>query len=326
MPTVPQQRLTPEQEREIAQQILHLEDRVREILAGVPAAAAVLKSKRGRTGRTRAAAVDRLEAALDAGEGASATHRRLLGEARLKWKEAQDLRWKLALSATRVAYREARRLAANPVLGEQDLVQEGLIGLLGAAKRFEPSKDIRFATYARWWVRAQMTRAIDLGRTVRLSAGACEQLRNLRKQIRAYESAGVQWSASDLASDMGLDAERVRRLLGVGAALSLDEPTDDENQSVGSTIADDSFPEPEAAVARLEEMDRLRAALVRTLPDRERRILTRRYGLGQERPHTLAEIARGLSLSRERVRQLERESLAVLRDAGIRMDGDAVAA
>jgi len=322
MPNVPQQHLTPEQEREIAQHILEIEARVREIITPVPAAAAILKAHTGRTGRTRAAAVDRLEAALDACEAAGA-RRAALREARAQWKEAGDLRWKLALSATRVAYREARRLAANPVLSEQDLVQEGLIGLLGAAKRFEPSKDIRFATYARWWVRAQMTRAIDLGRTVRLSAGACEQLRNLRKKIRAYESAGVPWSASDLASDLALDPERVRRLLGVGAALSLDEPTDDENQSVGSTIADESFPEPEAAVARLEEVDRLRAALVRTLPDRERRILTRRYGLGQERAHTLAEIARGLSLSRERVRQLERESLAVLRDAGIRMDEDA---
>lgn len=324
MANVQQQRLTPDQEREIAQRILGLEDCVRALVATVPEAAAVFKSKRGRTGRTRASAVDRLEAALapsdDEGVPCPA-----LREARAKWKEAQDLRWRLALSATRVAYREARRLAANPVLGEQDLVQEGLIGLLGAAKRFEPSKDIRFATYARWWVRAQMTRAIDLGRTVRLSAGACEQLRNLRKQIRIYEAAGVSWSAGELAQDLGLDAERVRRLLGVGAALSLDEPTDDENQSIGSTIADDSFPEPEEAVARTEEMERLRAALVRTLPDRERRILTRRYGLGQERPHTLAEIARGLSLSRERVRQLERESLAVLRDAGIRAD-DAVAA
>jgi RNA polymerase sigma factor (sigma-70 family) len=323
MANVQQQRLTPEQEREIAQRILGLEDSVRALVASVPEAAAVLKSKRGRSGRTRAASVDRLEAALEPGVAPSCPAMR---QARAKWKEAQDLRWRLALSATRVAYREARRLAANPVLGEQDLVQEGLIGLLGAAKRFEPSKDIRFATYARWWVRAQMTRAIDLGRTVRLSAGACEQLRNLRKQIRTYEAAGLQWTAGDLASDLGLDTERVRRLLGVGAALSLDEPTDDENQSIGSTIADDSFPEPEDAVARTEEMERLHAALVRTLPDRERRILTRRYGLGQDRPHTLAEIARGLSLSRERVRQLERESLAVLRDAGIRADTNAAAA
>jgi RNA polymerase sigma factor (sigma-70 family) len=324
MANVQQQRLTPEQEREIAQRILGLEECVRTLVASVPAAAAVLKSKRGRTGRTRASAVDRLEAALEPAADETAPCA-ALREARAKWKEAQDLRWRLALSATRVAYREARRLAANPVLGEQDLVQEGLIGLLGAAKRFEPSKDIRFATYARWWVRALMTRAIDLGRTVRLSAGACEQLRNLRKQSRIYEAAGVSWSAGELATDLGLDTERVRRLLGVGAALSLDEPTDDENLSIGSTIADESFPEPEEAVARTEEMERLRAALVRTLPDRERRILTRRYGLGQERPHTLAEIARGLSLSRERVRQLERESLAVLRDAGIRAD-DAVAA
>ncbi|MEQ1503999.1 MAG: sigma-70 family RNA polymerase sigma factor [Myxococcota bacterium] len=318
MNTVPQLRLDPKEEREIARRILSLEDEVRGILAAVPASAEVLDRKNGRVRRTRAAAVDRLEAAVGVAESDPDAPKAPVTAARRKWAEAQQLRWRLALSATRVAYREARRLAGNPTLTERDLVQEGLIGLLGAAKRFEPDRDIRFATYARWWVRAEMTRAIELGRVVRMSAGACEQLRNLRKQIRIHESAGVEWTVSDVAAALGIETERARRLLGVGAAQSLDEPTEDDGQPVGTQLADESVPAPDDACANREEIERLRAALSSSLPDRQRRILIRKYGIGEE-PWTLAEIARGMSLSRERIRQLERESLAVLRDACTRV-------
>lgn len=314
MNTIPQRRLDPKEEREIARRILALEEEIREKLTGVVVGARVLQGKGGRVGRTRAHAVDRLEAAVAAVTAAEDVDPVISRAIRGRWKEAQELRWRLALSATRVAYREARRLAGNSALTERDLVQEGLIGLLGAAKRFEPDRDIRFATYARWWVRAEMTRAIDLGRVVRLSAGACEQLRNLRKQIRLHESAGVEWTVSDVAGALGIETERARRLLGVGAAQSLDEPSDDESQAVGTQLADESLPQPDDSAANRQQIERLRAALVTSLPDRQRRILARRYGIGEEQL-TLAEIARGMSLSRERVRQLERESLAVLREA-----------
>jgi RNA polymerase sigma factor (sigma-70 family) len=314
MNAIPQMRLEPREERDIARRILALEEEIRGLLSQVQAGAKVLNGKGGRVGRTRAHAVDRLEAAVAAISEEVGLDPTLSRTIRGRWKEAQELRWRLALSATRVAYREARRLAGNSALTERDLVQEGLIGLLGAAKRFEPDRDIRFATYARWWVRAEMTRAIDLGRVVRLSAGACEQLRNLRKQIRLHESAGVEWTVAEVAAALGIETERARRLLGVGAAQSLDEPSDDESQAVGTQIADESLPPPDDWAANHQEIERLRTALAKVLPDRQRRILARRYGIGEEQL-TLAEIARGMSLSRERVRQLERESLAVLRDA-----------
>jgi len=313
MTTVPQVRLELDEEREIAHKILALEVVVHDLLASIPECAKILGNRRGRVGRTRAAAVDRLEAAVDALDQVQG-HRETVIAARTKWHEAQQLRWRLALSATRIAYREARRLAANPVLAEQDLIQEGLIGLLGAAKRYEPNRDTRFATYARWWVRAQMTRAIDLGRVVRLSAGACEQLRNLRKQIRIHETAGVAWTMADVAADVGIETERARRLLGLGAAQSLDEPSEDDSQLFGAQLTDESVPPPDEVCANRQEIERLHTALMTSLPDRLRRIVARRYGIGQE-PRTLAEIARGMSLSRERVRQLEHQSLAVLRDA-----------
>jgi len=307
-------RLEPKDEKEIARRILKLESEVNALLSSIPAARAAAARCGGRVGRTRAASVDRLEAAVAAAVEDPQPDPAAVEAARIAWTEAQDLRWRLAMSATRVAYREARRLAGNGALTERDLVQEGMIGLLGAAKRFEPDRDIRFATYARWWVRAEMTRAIDQSRVVRLSAGACEQLRNLRKQIRIHESAGSEWSVSEVAAEIGLETERARTLLGVGTAQSLDEPGDDDGPSVGAQLAEEGLPAPDDVVALKQEIARLRVALDTTLPERQRRILVRRYGI-DEQQLTLAEIANGMCLSRERVRQLERESLVLLREA-----------
>jgi len=309
---VPEQRLDPHEERQIANRILALETELRGVLETIPACREILGSRRGRMGRTRAAAVNRLEEAVSAAVSADPRGTRQI---RAQWEETQALRWRLALSATRVAYREAHRLASNPVLAQPDLVQEGLIGLLDAAKRFEPSHDNRFATYARWWVRAHMTRAIDLGRLVHLSAGACEQLRNLKKQIRFHEMAGASWTPSELAAELGLDVERTRALLGVGGGQSPDE-SNDEGQPIASTqLADESGSAPDETVAKIEDVDRLRTALETALPERQRFILIHRYGIDRE-PRTLAEIAANMHLSRERVRQLERDSLQRLREAG----------
>lgn len=315
-------RLEPKDEKEIARRILKLESDVTKLLSAIPAARTAAARCGGRVGRTRAASVDRLEAAVAAAIEDPTPDPEAVEAARVAWTEAQDLRWRLAMSATRVAYREARRLAGNGSLTERDLVQEGMIGLLGAAKRFEPDRDIRFATYARWWVRAEMTRAIDQSRVVRLSAGACEQLRNLRKQIRIHESAGAEWTVSEVATEIGLETERARTLLGVGTAQSLDEPGDDDGPAVGAQLAEESLPSPDDVAALNQEIARLRAALDTTLPERQRRILVRRYGI-DEQQLTLAEIASGMCLSRERVRQLERESLVLLREACSRGTEDA---
>lgn len=314
MTNVPELRLQASEEREIAHRILALEKEVRTLLEGIPACKEILESRKGRVGRTRAAAVNRLEAAVEAAAAAAGADPKTVATAKKRWSEAQDLRWRLALSATRVAYREAHRLASNPVLAHPDLVQEGLIGLLDAAKRFEPDRDNRFATYARWWVRAHMTRAIDLSRLVHLSAGACEQLRNLRKQIRFHDVAGSSWTTAGIASELGMDAERVRTLLAMGGAQSLDEPGDDDEDATAMQVADDSVPPPDETVSRVEDVERVRDAVHRALPERLRYVVASRYGIGRE-PRPLNAIARDLKLSRERVRQLEHASIELLRDA-----------
>ena len=130
------------------------------------------------------------------------------------------------MSGRRIAHGEARKLS-GPFMSEEDLAQEGFIGLLRAAKRFEPDRGIRFSTYARWWVRAQMTRAIDhTGRPVRLPGCAVEQTRNLRKAVTRFEASGVPYGVSDLANELGVDISRVQLLMSQGKVVSLDQPAD----------------------------------------------------------------------------------------------------
>jgi RNA polymerase sigma factor (sigma-70 family) len=312
MPT--EARLSPEAECEIARRILAIEQELTTLLRTIPACREILDARSGRVGRTRAAAVNRLEAAVVALDDKTGADPKAVSTAKRRWAEAQELRWRLALSATRVVYREAHRLAGNPVVSVPDLVQEGLIGLLDAAKRFEPDRDNRFATYARWWARAHMTRAIDLARLVHLSAGASEQLRNLRKQIRLHDMAGASWTVQDLANELGMDVERARILLGVGNGQSLDEVSEDGEAPTGLQIADESRPAPDLAAAESQEVQLLRHAIKSALPERQRHIVMNRYGIGRE-ARSLTDIARGMRLSRERVRQLERDSLQLLRDA-----------
>ena len=205
------ERLTSDQEKDMARRIRKAETKAREAIEGISFAEEILQQKPERAERTRAGMVDRLEGAVEAAWKASKENPELRTGARIAkgaWAEAEALRWKLAMSGRRIAHGEARKLA-GPFMDEQDLVQEGYIGLLRAAKRFDPDRDIRFSTYARWWVRAQMTRAIDhTGRPVRLPGCAVEQTRNLRKAIKRFEAAGIPHTVADLAAEVGVDKQQ----------------------------------------------------------------------------------------------------------------------
>jgi RNA polymerase sigma factor (sigma-70 family) len=263
--------------------------------------------------------VDRLERAVELAWETSRVEpllRAASAEAKQAWAEAEALRWRLAMSGRRIAHGEARKLA-GPFLDEADLVQEGYIGLLRAAKRFDPDRDIRFSTYARWWVRAQMTRAIDhTGRPVRLPGCAVEQTRNLRKAIKRFESLGADYSVSDLANEVGLDVERAEFLLSQGGTVSLDQPVDEgpRSRTLEQFLEDDSVDVPEDAAIRDQEIRRMQSAFEEVLSERHRYVLARRYGLEDSEFRTLSEVGRGMSLSRERVRQIEREALLRLRE------------
>lgn len=315
-------RWTAEQERQVGREIRDAEARALQAIRGIPEADQILGTRPRRTERTRAGEVSRLEQAIHevwlASKGRPEIKERAR-TARHAWEEAEALRWNLAMSGRRIAYGEARKLA-GPFMDEADLVQEGFIGLLRAAKRFDPERAIRFSTYARWWVRAQMTRAIDHhGRPVRLPGGAVEQTRNLRKVIQEYELAGADYTVADLAREVGIDERRARFLLAQGKTVSIDEPVEEgpRQRTLDHFLEDEEAVQPEDEAIRVQELERLKEAF-HALSERHQHVIARRYGLDDDRFRTLSEVGETLNLSRERVRQIEREALGRLKDGEIR--------
>jgi len=310
--------LTAEEELDLAERIVAAEAQATELVRSTPMAH-LLDRQRPRTERTRAGDVDVLSSAVEELSEAARADRSLSTTARRArgaMQEAEDLRWRLAMSGARIAAGEARKLA-GAFLDLEDLVQEGFVGLFRAAKRFDPKRKIRFSTYARWWVRAQLTRAVDnTGRTVRLPGCAVEQRRNMRKLIDAYERDGVDWTPQMIAAELSLEVDRVIFLLNQGRTASLDEPVDSDDagsRSLGQVLPDDNAADPMLESIASQEVARLRSGVKQLLDDRQRYVVTHRYGLDGLDKRSLASIGRSLSLSRERVRQIEIEALRTMR-------------
>ena len=199
-----------------------------------------------------------------------------------------------------------------------DLIQEGNIGLIRATNKFEYQRGHKFSTYATWWIRQAVSRAVaDQGRTIRVPVHMGDQLNRMRRvQLQLLQELGREPKIDELAHGMDTTPDKVENLLEISRRpVSLETPIDDEGDSTfGDFVEDSNSPAPSEEVATHLLHTQLQQALDK-LPDREAQILRLRYGLADGRVYTLEEVGQTIGVTRERVRQLEAQALNRLRQS-----------
>ena len=239
---------------------------------------------------------------------------RSLGEKSAKGDE--DARKRLSEGNLRLVVSLAKHYTGRGI-PLMDLIQEGNMGLMRAAEKYDYTKENRLSTYASWWIKEAMQRAIDQqSREIRVPVHVAENMKRVQKTARELQqSLGRDATPKEIAEKLGDKTEEdVKNIINyLQSPVSLETPVgDDGENSLGDMVEDRTEMTPEEAMNALVQQEEVKE-LLETLGDRERQVIRLRYGLDDEKPHTLEEIGEILGVTRERVRQIEARALEKLR-------------
>jgi len=250
-------------------------------------------------------------AKLEAGEFSGKAEEMVLRRKIRHGREAKDA---FLTANLRLVVANARRYANTSGIDFLDLIQEGNLGLIRAVEKFDWRKGFKFSTYATWWIRQAITRAIaDKSRTVRIPVHLHDTLAAVRAaQASLKAELGREPKPEEIAEEAGVNVDKVELALGVADTVSLEQPVGEDGAQLGDFIEDEDAVDPVRVTEELDIANSLRKSIER-LPVREGRILALRYGFYDGVPRTLEEIGEEFNLTRERIRQLEKLALCRLR-------------
>jgi RNA polymerase primary sigma factor len=248
---------------------------------------------------------------LDKGQYGNKTEEMVLRRHIRRGREAKDA---FLTANLRLVVANARRYANTSGIDFLDLIQEGNLGLIRAVEKFDWRKGFKFSTYATWWIRQAITRAIaDKSRTVRIPVHLHDTLAAVRAaQASLKAELGREPRPEEIAEEAGVNVDKVELALSVADTVSLEQPVGEDGAQLGDFIEDEDAIDPMRMTEELDIANSLRKSIER-LPEREGRILALRYGFYDGVPRTLEEIGDEFQLTRERIRQLEKLALCRLR-------------